>query len=1077
MRLFSMLRERHPCSSVFIRGSKKGSALLIVLGFLSFMVISGVSFAIFMRIERQAASNYRHSVTARHLLNAALARAMDEVDSELRIKDDQEIKWASIPEQPEDEKVQVKFPKWKDWPGRVKVSASLEKADNGEDARVLSLEALSFLPGVLLNDVRRFAKWDERDSKERNYMGAKWLPLERSIDEALVGRYAYVCVNVSDMLDVNQCRASLPRNSYTNHVSMGHLLGDLNGRQKFDGYVNKDRLYLSLQDFYTAHYYRKGQTPTEEESPYHEYITTGANGLATFGADSTRRHTFITDSFVKAEPPYPGALNIFLNQPMDRNLLNNERPAMRDHIVFSSDLWWERFQRITADNNFIGSLDKNRWAAVLKDYLDEDGIVCDLGAPSVELAPMISLVAFNDNLLKAELYLRDETRPKSGPGGGTVTGRRCTFRILTAGSFSQGFPVNVLVAWPFKYFEEKLQLRDPKFKMEGVWIFTLTKDGEKVTADIVGEPNRTVLRQEWKSEITDIDTAMFSEAAIQVNQDKCYKNFTLEFKTPINGQNEIELLDFDEDGTALYPSKDTIPVEEMGNLRVEMTFLIRIYDGAGNLLTRPVDQVPCEIDIGQFSYNEMISEWGQTGTRKLYFKTQLLKDNNKGDHDPSKWLTGTIPADSSILYAAEEGWNSLEVPDPRFNYSPANWIASKMSGTSPAEEMPQSTKYLLGLDGRDNDIFMSVSDAGYMQSPGELGFVIRPYIVNTTTDIDFEKRQSINELNGNNSDFNAMFRTVRLYDHGGKGPNQRRDFVYNNFYVAKADDSLPGPRVNPFSDLKDNDRSTVREAALIDTPLDYYFASTNKDAVALSKDLNDNDPHRATLDRRLFNSHEAPRQASRQVWEDFVDEWSKSFDEAWYDNNKPRTIDGQAQRSNGNANSRKFKIATEWRSNLSDIYGDWEAFKWYDDDSGQNQTKIFENGSLSKPLHEIDRKMLYSFSLDSFSDRQQLFLYFIRAETAMPTLGAGSGGSGGRSLAGGRAVALVWRDPYPRDYEKPWPESTGTEPWTTKNGNNGWYPDLTNYKSPWEQYYSGSRSRQRWDGWHDTRILFFKQLD
>jgi type II secretory pathway component PulK len=64
---------------------RRGSALLIVLGFLSFMIISGVSFAIYMRIERQASSNYRHAVNARQVLNAALARAMEEVDSELRL--------------------------------------------------------------------------------------------------------------------------------------------------------------------------------------------------------------------------------------------------------------------------------------------------------------------------------------------------------------------------------------------------------------------------------------------------------------------------------------------------------------------------------------------------------------------------------------------------------------------------------------------------------------------------------------------------------------------------------------------------------------------------------------------------------------------------------------------------------------------------------------------------------------------------------------------------------------------------------------------------------------------------------
>lgn len=123
---------------------------------------------------------------------------------------------------------------------------------------------------------------------------------------------------------------------------------------------------------------------------------------------------------------------------------------------------------------------------------------------------------------------------------------------------------------------------------------------------------------------------------------------------------------------------------------------------------------------------------------------------------------------------------------------------------------------------------------------------------------------------------------------------------------------------------------------------------------------------------------------------------------------------------------------------------------------------------MDNPLHEIDRKMLYSFSLDSFSDRQQLFLFFIRAESTAPAFGSGVEG-GMRSLAGGRAVALVWRDPYPGGYEK------SPEKWSKRAGIDGWYPRLNSYTSPWRQY--GSTNKERWDGWHDMRVLFFKQLD
>ena len=176
--------------------TERGSALLIVLGFLSFMLISAVSFAVYMRIERQASSNYRHATTARHLLNVGLYRAIDDIDAELRVP--------SVNGTPRSRK----FP---DWPGRVRASAVPDSAQNGMDARVLSLEALSFIPGIFVNDARRYAVPNDADPGA--WCGAKWrkITMPGSVmggGQVEVGRYAYVCLNVSDMLDVNVCTAA-----------------------------------------------------------------------------------------------------------------------------------------------------------------------------------------------------------------------------------------------------------------------------------------------------------------------------------------------------------------------------------------------------------------------------------------------------------------------------------------------------------------------------------------------------------------------------------------------------------------------------------------------------------------------------------------------------------------------------------------------------------------------------------------------------------------------------------------------------------------------------------------------------
>ena len=63
--------------------SKRGSALLIVLGFLSFMVVSAVAFSVYMRMERVPSSALRRTVVVRQLVKGAMAQAISRVDTAL----------------------------------------------------------------------------------------------------------------------------------------------------------------------------------------------------------------------------------------------------------------------------------------------------------------------------------------------------------------------------------------------------------------------------------------------------------------------------------------------------------------------------------------------------------------------------------------------------------------------------------------------------------------------------------------------------------------------------------------------------------------------------------------------------------------------------------------------------------------------------------------------------------------------------------------------------------------------------------------------------------------------------------
>jgi len=64
-------------------GDRRGVALILVIGMLALMMVLGVTFSIFMRSERNAAGNFRDAVQKRELLQVALARAIDAIETSI----------------------------------------------------------------------------------------------------------------------------------------------------------------------------------------------------------------------------------------------------------------------------------------------------------------------------------------------------------------------------------------------------------------------------------------------------------------------------------------------------------------------------------------------------------------------------------------------------------------------------------------------------------------------------------------------------------------------------------------------------------------------------------------------------------------------------------------------------------------------------------------------------------------------------------------------------------------------------------------------------------------------------------
>lgn len=874
----------------------RGSALLIVLGFLSFMMISAVSFAIFMRIERQASSNYRHTMTARHLLNAGLNRAIDEVDRQLKTDN-------------------LKFP---NWPGRVYPGA----AGGDQATRVLSLEALSFIPGILVNDVRYYAPSEA--TWRQISMPIEFDTGENAFGGAEVGRYAFACVNLSDMLNINAVDAAL---SGTNRVSIGHLFeSDAVAATFEENRMNTDLRYETMQDFYACMYGRKDPT---FKSPFHNLLETGDD----IEFDNTDKHILVPDSFSKTEPGLAGSF-VLSEQTSDQPVQNLETKNPQLVATFQTALGSALVGGLQNQNTLMANL--------LADYLDADQIPKRFDIPSVEMVPMVSQICVKDSL--APIIKRRKV-PDTDP-----IVYDYYLQLPQPGSAI----IEVEVVWPFKNSQSRT-LKDYTVEVQA-WLTIKATDGdgtELTTTSFAGPPDR-----DKDIRLQQMDIGNVSIPTVNANNpDGCYQKIPLRFRC-------------DKDKVDICQStKDTFiaidPFEENKQFCVALVLFATIKTGS-----EYVDIAPHEMFVGTIRTPYLQSK------TKLFFKTKssqvvVAKDENLSNGDAGRRL--------------EYVWKTLECPDPRFNYRVSNWINSNSDSITVG--VNASTKALLGKEGRDGDIFMTTSDAGIMRSPGELGFLIRPFGHNSGNNdagVDFETYTDV----AGTKDYNNFFRTIRLYDHGGVGNNQLRDNIYQHITSGDPDAASREVRVNPLSDIPN-----VLVAAIYNTPVDYYQVNqklTGKDA-------------------KIFN----PPQGVLAVtpWANFTNSWYQGL---------------LRVKANTTINAALDK-------HLSQEYGNRSYLDWY---AGETPTSIFSQ-DLGGTLNEVDRKMLYSWSLDNFSDRQQLFLYVFRAEVTVPSFGGGDMG-GVKSVAGGRAVALVWRDPYPVKY----PDTPSDPP-----------------------------------NFHEHKILFFKQLD
>jgi hypothetical protein len=886
----------------------KGSALLVVLGFLTFMIISAVSFSIYMRTERQASSNYRHSVTARHLLESALFRAIDEVDKDLVAENTKFPNHVNVP-----------------WEGGRVFTSDPYPVEEIEDARVLSLESLSFLPAALANDVRYYST-----STNAQY-GAKWRRMGMPIDirtnqvtnsggKNYVGRYAYICVNLSDMLNINGCTAASMR-SVTNLVGVASLFAT---GVDFEKQRTNDLHYTTLQDFYACmaeasqDYF---DTPMKN-SPAIE-VMKDKGDLNTYFNDQTK-HLFVTEGFAKVEKTRVQSGKNVTYEP-------TAATKIADNII---DLFPGE------ENGFIqGGFP---FKEILEDYLSlDDEASMRLDVPSSKLTPMICQVWLAPAV--TPVIVSEQTDP------GTPT-EKTTYKLSimsVPGDARLGMGVRIRLCFPFKNVKER---KKP---------YTLNVEGF-VRVDKVGQ-----------------NPALLSRIAFDAQRDIGFKGtltITADEIPDINGTGDAKTDQdkcyFDVDvPLAFTPSQQNPP------LQIDTPVLMATKDHAGAVTTAPGFDVTKKINVAIVIDKMTIMRGGQ-----LVDSVPARPPGVSGDDLPKLYFqTG----EASILAGSVAGtpipyeWDCLEVPDPRFNHYVVNWMSiGRQPDGSVKDDQYQTVgvhkitrDLLLGKEGRDADIFMASSGVGTLQSVGELGFLIRPYSFDEVKGgkqseghVNFRMQT---ELQPDIDDSKAYFRTIRLYDQGGK----TRDKVYEKFYMATdANGTLPlrlNARINPLTTV-----GAIIECALDRIPYSYYHAN------------------RGASQENFTDFVVTTRGKAIAGWKRIVGPWANSFTNA--------------------VNSENLRTSLD--KSVNNIYGE-ANMNWYSDEKVNRQTIFGVDAQV--PLYEIDRKMMYAFSLDSMSDRQQLFLYVFQAESVPPiTL------KGMRSLSGGRAVAFVWRDPYPPNQHK-----------------------------------------------------------
>lgn len=1044
---------------------RNGSALLIVLGALSFLVVSAVAFSAYMRRSRLPSSYLRRSVAARDLAKGALAHVIDEIDRAVADGVHPGLGGTSA----------------NTWRDRVFFRGGGEQ-DISQTAPTLTFEGLAYIPPPLVNEVRYWS---------RKTPTAVW----RSFGYD-TGRYAYCAIDISDYFDVNRLVADYPRSSAANRrITAAHLFEDVNhtsapsGADAWDKFMEQFRdideeslemrfdssskmPLVSLADFNLA-LGDKGSIG-KMKSPFVEYLqndksgsfypTGSGAGEGTAVLKLYSAMTFVTDGwFPKSKKTLSGNGNNALEtydladgryQPFQMNLLAKDRMKLSQAILGTglnaqggkSDLWLDRLSGLGC--------------AALADYLDADRTPISLAIPTTERVPMICGISPQLGPAKFRLRIQgNEGEPtekvKESETSRTVT-QTVTWKIDAAEinkAFMQG-RVQALAVYPFLHKEQS----EPQFEIDGQFSLFFSATDIKLRTgprDVLHLSQRQIA-----------DSAV--DPATGVIHVKLPRGNPA-MKTLSSGEAETQ-----ED--AVWDSAVALSLDAGSNLATEFNnagreFLKLTYtwkqtrDDKDQPWT-PTLQTLMQTDVSGNSEVTVEASCGlpalkSDGTVDEDFTTRLL--NNVKNPNWSKaiklnaavWLRVINKTDNKVVdlvpacISDDSVQNGINDPDTRVEIIGQDEFAGKpypLMRFDMGVTLDFGVQKLLAFAGDDGAApDMKADPEAVMIADPRFNYAPEHWFRHNTQNLTAQEwTNALKEggYHGGNHDgdiflatsdagylqsvyelaFIPRFTNLRtagnsassgnlqppgngnLVTFEARGSERNRDFMWTSYDPINLDEAA-------FNDLPFTSEGTgmkVNPYSDSTNVLMAAFANTPVDWRRSSTNVMDGATDYATMPVSDFNK--------KYAWNGYND--NAKF--AWDDLEKVAGEFMRRVRASGNSGWK-----TVW--NDLDWYGLCSDGKVFASGGGQDM----EITGDTDELWDVDRKFLYGFWRDCFDAKQQLFLIFVRAEPLM--LGGGTADQLPPQL-GARAVALVWRDP------------------TTSSGTTSGYP-------------------------HRTRLLFYRPLD